>query len=232
MMKPSFDSFAEPKTDRRKFLLGLLFCSAAGVAAFRKPSKHLDYLGHNKLEALVPKTIGKWNFVAASGLVVPPDDQLLRAIYSNMLTRVYWDGVNPAVMLLIAQSGSQTGFLQIHRPETCYTAGGYRLSAMVPHTIQVGQQQLVANSLDATAGTGNTEHVVYWTRIGNQMPKTWREQKLAVAELNLQGIVPDAILVRVSSVNDDGDAARAAIDSFVQAMIASVPKSSRSVFLV
>jgi hypothetical protein len=64
------------------------------------------------------------------------------------------------------------------------------------------------------------------------MPKTWREQKLAVAEQNLQGIVPDAILVRVSSVNDDGDAARAAIDSFVQAMIASVPKSSRSVFLV
>jgi len=231
-MKPIFDSFAEPRTDRRKFLLGLLFASAAGVAAFRKPDKHLDYLGREKLETLVPKTIGNWKFVASSGLVVPPDDQLLRAIYSQMLTRVYWDGVNPAVMLLIAQSGSQTGFLQIHRPETCYTAGGYRLSAMVPHTIQIGHQNLVANSLDATAGTGNTEHVIYWTRIGNQMPKSWREQKLAVAEQNLQGIVPDAILVRVSSVSDDGDAARAAIDNFIRAMIGSVPAINRSVFLV
>ena len=44
-MKPIFDSFTEPKTDRRKFLIGLLFCSAAGVAALRKPETHLDYLG-------------------------------------------------------------------------------------------------------------------------------------------------------------------------------------------
>ena len=79
-MKPTFDSFTEPKVDRRKFVLGLLFCSAAGIAAWRQPNVHLDYLGAKKLEDLVPKTIGKWKFVAASGLVVPPDDQLSQAI--------------------------------------------------------------------------------------------------------------------------------------------------------
>jgi hypothetical protein len=111
-MKPIFDNFAAPKIDRRKFLLGVLFASAAGVAAWRKPDLHLDYLGREKLDELVPKSIGSWNFVAASGLVVPPNDQLSKAVYSQLLTRVYWDGQNSPMMLLIAQSGSQTGFDQ------------------------------------------------------------------------------------------------------------------------
>jgi hypothetical protein len=44
-MKPAFDSFTQPAIDRRKVLLGLLFASAAGVAALRKPDIRLDYLG-------------------------------------------------------------------------------------------------------------------------------------------------------------------------------------------
>ena len=229
-MKPVFDSFTQPTTDRRKFLLGLLFASAAGVAAWRRPDIRLNYLGAHKLENLVPKSIGAWNFVAASGLVVPPDDQLSRAIYSQLLTRVYWDGRTSPVMLLVAQSARETGFLQIHRPETCYTAGGYQISAVTPHPIQVGSTVVAANLMDASAG-GPTEHVVYWTRIGTKMPQSWREQKLAVAEQNLEGIIPDAILVRLSCVNDDRDAALAAIDRFARAMIASIPEEMRSVFI-
>jgi EpsI family protein len=229
-MKPAFDSFTQPAIDRRKVLLGLLFASAAGVAALRKPDIRLDYLGSRKLEDLVPKSIGAWNFVAASGLVVPPDDQLLRAVYSQLLTRVYWDGQNSPIMLLIAQSGSQTGFLQIHRPETCYTAGGYQISAVTPHPMQIGQTGVPAVTMDASAG-GPTEHVVYWTRIGNLMPTSWKEQKLAVAEQNLRRIIPDAILVRLSCVSDDRDAALASIDKFVRTMLNSVPANMRSVFI-
>ena len=107
-MKPEVGDFAEPVMDRRKLLLGLLFCSAAGVAVWRTPRKHIDLLGRQKLDDLVPKNIASWKFVAASGLVIPPEDQLSRLLYSQLLTRVYSDGVNPPVMLLIAQSGSQT----------------------------------------------------------------------------------------------------------------------------
>jgi EpsI family protein len=230
-MKPVFDSFTEPQADRRKFLLGLLFCSAAGLAAARRPKKRVDYLGRQKLDDLVPKTIGQWGFVAASGLVVPPEDPMVQSLYSQVLTRVYSDGRNPPIMLLLAQNGSQTGFLQVHRPETCYTASGYAISAVTPHRIQLGSKVLVANSMDASAG-GPTEHVIYWTRVGNRVPTSWRDQKLAVAEQNLEGIVPDAILVRVSCVDEDGDAARAQIDNFVRAMLQSIPANRRDVFIV
>ena len=229
-MKPAFDNFTEPKTDRRKFLLGVLLCSAAGVAAWRQPKAKLDYLGSEKLDELVPKNIGPWSFVAASGLVIPPEDQMEKAIYSQLLTRVYSDGRNPPVMLLLAQSGGQTGFLQIHRPDFCYTAGGYRISTLTLHPIQVGPHVVPTSSMDATLD-GQTEHVIYWTRIGDLMPTSWKGQKWAVAEQNLKGIIPDAILVRISIISDDGNKARATIDEFARALIGSIPPNKRAVFI-
>lgn len=230
-MKPIVGSFGAPELDRRKLLLGLLFCSAAALATWRQPRTSLDYLGRQKLDNLVPKTIDRWKFVAASGLVVPPQDQLSRMLYSQLLTRVYSDGQNPPVMLLIAQNGSQTGVLQVHRPETCYTASGYQISPAVQRSLKVGSSVVPVSSLDATA-QGLTEHILYWTRVGNRVPASWRDQKIAVAEQNLHGIIPDAILVRVSTVSNDAAAARATLEAFAAALVASVPPARRSVFIV
>jgi EpsI family protein len=229
-VKPTFDSFTEPTVDRRKLLFGMLFCAASGVAAWRLPRKHLDYLGKDTLEQLVPKSIGRWNFVAASGLVVPPQDELRDATYSQLLTRVYSDGRSPPVMFLIAQSANQTGILQVHRPEFCYTASGYKISPVVPRPIDLGSSVLHASAMDATSG-GTPEHVVYWTRVGDRIPTSWTQQKLDVAELNLKGLIPDAVLVRVSCVTSDSDVARSTIDNFVRTFVASVPPSRRSVFI-
>jgi EpsI family protein len=229
-MKPVVGSFTAPEIDRRKLLVGLLFCSAAGLAAWRKPNRHLDYLGSAKLDNIVPKEIGRWKFVAASGLVVPPEDQMERAIYSQLLTRVYSDGQSEPVMLLLAQSGSETGILQIHRPETCYTASGYHISAVTPHPVEIESKVVPANGMDAISD-GVTEHVLYWTRVGNKMPANWGQQRIATAEQNLQGILPDAILVRISTVSNDAARAWASLDAFTRAFIQSVPPSRRDVFI-
>jgi EpsI family protein len=230
-MKPAFDNFTQPEVDRRKLLLGLVFGSAVAVTAWRAPRKKLDRLGSEKLEDLVPKKIGNWSFVANSGLVVPPNDPMLNALYSQQLTRVYSDGINPPIMLLMAQSGSQTGFLQVHRPDFCYRASGYQISPVRPHPIELQTGTLPASMMDATTG-GTPEHVVFWTRIGDRIPTSWTQQKLVVAEQNLRGIIPDAILVRASIVSEDGTAARAAIDHFVRSMLEAIPVTKRTVFIV
>jgi EpsI family protein len=230
-MIPASDNFEASRADRRKFLLGLLFCSAAGVAAWRQPWKKIDYLGRHKLDSVVPKTIGRWNFETTSGLVLPPDDPYLKSIYTNLLTRTYSDASGSRIMLLLAQSASQTGFLQIHRPETCYTAGGFQISPLAPHPIRLGDKVVHANAMEAI-GNGAPEHIVYWTRIGNLMPLSWRDQKIAVAKQNLEGLIPDAILVRISMVSPDIEVARSAIDDFVRTMIASIQPGLRSVLVV
>jgi EpsI family protein len=226
-----FDSFTEPQVDRRKFLLGGVFAATAAFAQWRLPRHDLDRLGRQKLEDLVPKEIGDWKAVSNSGVVVPPNDPLLNGIYSQELTRVYADGKNPPIMLLMAQNGTQTGFLQVHRPDYCYRASGYQISAVSPHPINIGSGIVPASLMDATAG-GPTEHVVFWTRVGDKIPQSWTQQKLVVAEQNLRGIIPDAILVRVSMINADSASALAGIDDFVRNMLASVPHDRRSVFII
>jgi EpsI family protein len=229
-MKPIVGSLDQPQVDRRKLLLGLLFCSAAGLAAWRQPNKHIDYLGNSKLENIIPKTIGPWTFVTASGLVVPPNDQLSRTLYSQLLTRVYSDGRNPPIMLLIAQSGWQSGILQVHRPETCYPASGYLISPVTPHWLRAGAANVAANTLTAVSD-GLAEQIIYWTRVGDKVPLSWRDQRIAVAEQNLRGVIPDAVLVRVSTVNSDATAARATLDAFIQAMLGAVPAAKRNVLV-
>ena len=135
-----------PNVDRRKLLMGLGFLAAAGTAAARMPNIPVDYLGKRKLEDIVPKAFGKWRFQSASGLVVPTEDQLANAIYSQLLTRVYTAGDNGLVMLLIAQSAAQNGIVQIHRPEVCYPAGGFELSPITSMAMGRSQYSRLATS--------------------------------------------------------------------------------------
>jgi EpsI family protein len=229
-MKMDVPQMQRSRLSRREFVTGLLMAGGAGVALARTPDVALNYLGSHTLEQAIPAKIGRWSFVTNSGLVIPPKDQLALAIYSQLLTRVYADETS-AIMLLVAYSANQTGFLQVHRPEFCYTAAGYQLSNFAPHDIALsGANQLRVNSLDATRD-GQLEKLLYWTRIGDRIPLSWMQQKLTVAEQNLQRIIPDAALIRVSTITSDGDQALGIMDDFVRAMLESVPSSLRRVFV-
>lgn len=215
---------------RRKLLMGALFAASAGIVFARKPTERIDYLGSRELETIVPKRIGGWQFETTSGLVVPPEDPLSDSLYSDVLTRVYTNGVNPPVMLLVAQSAGQTGVLQIHRPEVCYPAGGFQLSAVKPISIATPSRLLPASQLTATA-PGRPEQILYWTRVGDTMPTSWSEQRWAVARDNLEGKIPDAVLVRVSTIDPDETVAKARLVQFVEGLIAGMPSGSQRVLI-
>lgn len=223
-------SLASPLLDRRKMLLGLAFAGSAGIAFARQPHTPIDYLGKTKLDSLIPKKIGPWEFATTSGLIVPPEDALSAALYSQLLTRVYTQGDEPPIMLLIAQASGQTGVLQIHRPEFCYPAGGFALSPIVPRPIAANGVRFDANQLTASQ-PGRTEQILYWTRLGDRMPATWRAQKIAVALDNLKGLIPDAVLVRVSTVDPDAELSFDRLQRFVAAMVASLPADRRKVLV-
>lgn len=215
--------------DRRKFVLGGTFAAAAALATWRQPSERIDYLGSRKLEDIIPARVGNWQFLSNSGLVIPPEDQLSRLLYSQMLTRVYSNG-EAAIMLLIAQSAGQTGVLQVHRPEVCYPAGGYQLSPVVPTPVSLGDNSLVVNTLTATADNRN-EQILYWTRIGNHLPVSWAQQRLAVATDNLKGYIPDAVLVRISMVQNDRSSAMEAMADFTRKLLQSMTPVARRVLV-
>lgn len=218
------------KLSRREFGLGLAFIAAAGTAALGRPTRNVDLLGKSKLKDVIPEQIGSWTFVSSSGLVLPPEDQLSRLLYSQLLTRVYSRPDGTSIMLLIAQSGTQTGILQIHRPEVCYSAGGSTLSGMTRHPLQLPWGKLPTIALVATAAD-RTEQIVYWTRIGHHLPLSWLQQREAVAIDNLHGIIPDAVLVRVSMIDNDTAGAVQIMDDFIRDMFTAVTPATRQ-FLI
>ena len=192
-----------PALSRRQAILGGAFLLTAGTAVARVPRHHIDLLGDRKIDKLIPQKIGEWAFYSKSGLVVPPADQLKDALYSQLMTRVYVAADALPIMLLIAQSGGQTGVLQVHRPEYCYPASGFTLMERTVLPIGLPGSQLEATAITAKADD-RTEQLLYWTRVGEDMPLTWARQRWSVARANLKGDVPDAVLVRVSALTADG----------------------------
>ena len=224
------DNPVERRLDRRKFVLGAAFLGTAVAGWARTPRTVEDYLGKDKLDDIIPKKFGAWSFVSASGLVTAPEDQMQRLLYSQLITRVYTaEGYSP-IMMLLAQSASQTGVLQVHRPEVCYSAGGYALSPVVEHDIPIGGKRLRTNLLSASAD-GRTEHIIYWTRVGDHLPISWGQQRWAVAEDNMRGIIPDAVLARVSTILQDRDAATASIEKFTGDLLRAISPEARRVLI-
>ena len=135
-------------------------------------------------------------------------------------------------MLLIAYSARQNGFLQVHRPEFCYTAAGYQLSEFAPHDVRLGGSNSIrVNTLTATRD-GSNEKLLYWTRIGNHIPLSWPQQKLVFAEDNLKRLIPDAALIRVSTVGVDEGRSLQLLDTFVQSMVSAIRPDLRRIFVV
>lgn len=216
-----------PSLDRRQLLIGgALLATAASAAAFT-PRTRIDLLGKRKLEDVVPTQLGPWSFASKSGLVIPPQDELSAQLYSQLLTRVYAAPDLPPMMLLVAQGASQTGVLQVHRPEVCYPAGGYQLSPSVPVAIPVVGDRIVATGFTATADT-RIEQLLYWTRIGRDRPRTWAEQRISVARANLRGELPDAVLVRVSTLSPDPRTSFAHLQQFVSAFVGALTPATRA----
>ena len=218
------------RLSRRQVVAGLAMMAAAGTALARKPDIEVNYLGNRKLDQILPNRIGRWKFVSTSGLIVPPKDQLALALYAQTVTRVYDDGKTP-IMLLLAYSPSQNGFLQVHRPEFCYTAAGFALSDFATHEIRLAQQQSFrVNTLSATRDQGG-EKLMYWVRIGDHIPLSWAKQKLVFAQDNLMKLIPDSILVRVSTpLGRDVDDV-AVMEEFVRTWMSETSGSLRRVFI-
>ena len=225
------DSGSTIRIDRRAFIVGGTMMAAAAGAATRIPQPNSPPIAEDKFKALVPDRVGAWKYQQASGLVLPPDDALSDRLYDNLVTRVYTNPAGQTMMFLVAYKNYQDGVIQIHRPEICYPAGGYRLTDTVASTIPIGAAEpLPVNSFSAN-GNERDEQVLYWTRIGERFPVRWIEQRMAVLRANLAQINPDGMLARVSMPNDDMAASKPEMMKFIADLrLASPPQLRRILF--
>lgn len=219
--------------DRRNFIIGGACTLAAGGAFAMTPRTRIELLGDEQLDALIPRQIGEWKAVESDALIVPQTEgSLANRIYNQSVGRAYVDTLGNAVMLLIAYGRTQNDTLQLHRPEICYPAIGFEISESRPTRIALDERRLAVPGRILTARTDiRTEQILYWTRIGEYLPVDGAEQRRRKFELQLRGIVPDGILVRVSNTRLDAASGEALNRHFVEDLLVACNARARRVLI-
>lgn len=206
-------------------MAGLAIVAAAAFAASIEPNT-LMVESRAKIEyaSAVPEAFGDWTLVPSVRVVVPEEaDALSNRIYSQMVGRGYTDKQGNFVMLLIAYGPKQTDSLQLHRPEVCYVAEGFRVHSLhkTPLQLSPGGEPIDVYRLTAQR-EGRTEHIAYWMRVGDDLVAGLMSRQWAKLRYGLAGIVPDGVLVRVSTINLDPAKATEIQDRFLRDMMAAV----------
>ena len=219
----------ETAIDRRALVLGGLLIAGGGAAVARQPRATAARIDKGHLERFIPKRIGAWSYQPAADMVLPPADELSDKLYSGLVTRRYDAPGHAPVMLLVAYSNVQDGMLQLHRPEVCYPASGYRLSETREVDISNGIGGTIAANAFSADGVSRIEQVLYWTRIGQSFPTRWIKQRAAVVSANLAGYIPDGVLVRLSRLAPEMGDTLPDLSAFAAALVAAAGPEGRRI---
>ena len=214
---------------RPAFFIGVLMLASSIGAFVAKPStKVADQMAGVRLEEMVPRQFGDWQEVqqARAQVVNPQTQELLDRIYSQILSRSYVDGNGYLVMLSIAFGSDQRGALQAHKPEVCYPAQGFMLDKVERGVLASRFGEIEVTRL-TTSLQSRREPVTYWFTMGDRTVGSRLERRLVEMRYGLTGQIPDGLLFRVSSIDPDPERAYRTQERFVEALLASIPASSR-----
>jgi EpsI family protein len=177
----------------------------------------------------LPTKFGDWKAVEGLNVVAPPPpDSLEATLYNQEASRGFVDPDGHVVMLMVAYGESQSDRLQLHHPEVCYTAQGFRVSR--PSAFKLDYSPF-APPLQVTRLVAQREERVepisYWMRIGyDNSNGNWARQALKLG-YGLRGWVPDGALFRVSTIGVPADLSFKIQDKFIRDLLNSVGPETR-----
>lgn len=220
--------------ERREFLIGGMAAGAFAVAEYLKPRRFVRLFQNQELKDVVPTSFGRWREYPGGAVIAPvTPDSLADRLYSATLTRIYYpaDKSGSAIMLLIAYGGEQSDLLQLHRPESCYPAVGLDISERKMGEVPLAGGGRVPAVFLSAQGQDRLEDIVYWTRLGEELPRTASEQRNDRLKAAMQGYVGDGILVRASALRGKGEPTWPYLASFMSDLVNSLPVAARPGFI-
>jgi EpsI family protein len=204
---------------------------AAALLAFVMTPHRLMARTHDVFDvnAHVPMAFGEWKALPGSGVIRPPADGLEAEVYNQEAFRAYADKEGHIVFFVVAYGESQSDRLQLHHPEVCYTAQGFRVTrpttakfAWSPSAPPIQLSRLVATRED------RVEPISYWMRIGyDNTTSNWARQALKLG-YGLRGWIPDGALFRVSTIGLPPEESFRVQDKFIRDLLNSVDPETRA----
>lgn len=209
-------------------LVFVLMALTVGVSVAWKPSQHLaDTRPKIELETIFPKAFGDWRLDERVPVQIVSPDQaaVLNAIYNQTLSRTYVNSQGQRVMLSVAYGGDQSDGTRAHRPEVCYPAQGFQVVSTSTGTVATAMGPLATRRVVARLGS-RIEPISYWVVVGDKIALSGTEQKLAQLAYSVRGVIPDGMLVRVSTIDADSQRAFGVHDEFLLALTKAVQRDN------
>ncbi|MBV9528631.1 exosortase C-terminal domain/associated protein EpsI [Sphingomonas sp.] len=216
---------------RRELLLGgtlLVTAAAAGVVRFR--SVDVQSTARPALGQMIPNRVGDWVRQPFADILIPVGETGEDKTYDDLFTGYYADVGGAGIMLLIAYGSAQVGDTELHRPEVCYPAAGFRLKRWPDVTLDFAGKQVRAAVTTASAPE-RIEQMLYWSRLGHDFPTTSLAQRWSILRQMLRGAVPDGVLVRMSTINGDREEGLAILEQFAGDLMMSAPPALRTMLV-
>ncbi|HYN53797.1 MAG TPA: EpsI family protein [Methylotenera sp.] len=212
----------------KHLLIGLaMFCSA-GLAVAMKPT--IIFADKNEkidLEVIIPKQFNDWRQEdMVSHLVNPEEQAAISKIYAQTLSRSYINAKGERVMLSIAYGKDQSDSVGVHLPEGCYGGQGFAIQGNIQGFLKTTFGEIPAARLIATKGD-RIEPITYWITVGEQAVYDGWDMKKVKLKYALKGIVPDGLLMRVSSITPDINYGYTLQNRFAEDLLATLSPSQR-----
>jgi EpsI family protein len=214
----------------KSLLVAAAMLSAVGAAHVATPTVHMADQGPKlELETLFPKSFAGWRLDEGMPVVLPsPDVQaVLNKIYNQVLSRTYVNAQGDRVMLSVAYGGDQSDGTRAHRPEVCYPAQGFQIQSSSTGRYSIAGQELPVRNLVAKLG-GRIEPISYWVVVGEELALSGTQQKLAQLRYGVRGLIPDGMLMRVSTIGSDAPAAYRVHQAFLADLFAATQSVNRA----
>lgn len=214
---------------RRSLLIAASMTAVAGAtAALRAVLGEGRQAEPPQLQRIVPPQFGAWQELPTAPSIVSARTQdLLASIYNEVLARVYAADDGYRVMLSLAYGGDQRGALRAHKPEVCYPAQGFKLIDVRDAVFDTEHGRIPTRLLRTSLGARH-EPVMYWFAQGGRTSGSAWERRVQSLRLTLTGQVPDGLLFRVSSIDNDAARAWQRQGEFVRALLAACTPRARA----
>lgn len=206
-------------TRRELILAGILAAGGtAGIALGPVGAVRRDRPDGRAIAGQLPNRVAGWAGQTTVDVILPPDDGLTDQTYGEVVIRRFVDGRSPPITLVIAQDAIQGFASQLHRPETCYPASGFRITRQENYKLQAGGRSIPAGFLEAERGS-RRDSVLYWTRLGDNFPQDIWQQRAAIIKGALAGSNTRGLLVRLSQKTGNASRDKGQLADFVAVLL-------------
>lgn len=180
------------------------------------------------LDRLLPDRFGEWTLDREAAAFVRAADARGRQVgfYDQVLERSFVHASGRRVMLSVAYLGAQSSDMQLHRPEVCYRASGFRIGELSDAVLELDGRRIPVTRLVAQM-PGRPEPITYWTVVDGEAVSA-RAQGLLdrLARLGRRRSAA-GLLVRISTIEHDSDAAFGLHDRFAAGMAQALAPAQR-----